>query len=450
MPHSLHSLRPLILAVVTALSGILSPANLLGQSVRSHPLADSAAVARERYREAVGQYRSGDLRAALGTAQLASAAWPSQPAYLGLVAQLAAQLHDTAQVVLALTRLADLGTAYPVERDPALAGLRNMAGVRRALERMAAVTAPLPTSLHAATIGPPDFFAEGIAMGPDGSIYVGSIRHGRILRRRPDGSTTDLLSGQDSLWAVSGLAIAPDSQSLWATSNAIPQMAGFDSTKDGGAELVQVALDGSGVIARHPVGRDVGGAMLGDLLVGPGGEVYASDTRGQAIWRLATRGSAPEIIARHPLLRSPQGLVMAADETTLIVADYSHGLLRIDPGTGSVSPLESPGGVTMLGIDGLARHGRDLIAIQNGGVVPRVIRIRLDPGERAIVGIEVLDRNVAIADEPTLGVVVGDQFYYVANSQWEKRDEGGTPRPGAALAPTIVLRLPLRAGPPRR
>jgi len=141
---------------------------------------------------------------------------------------------------------------------------------------------------------------------------------------------------------------------------------------------------------------------------------------------------------------------MAADETTLIVADYSHGLLRIDPGTGSVSPLESPGGVTMLGIDGLARHGRDLIAIQNGGVVPRVIRIRLDPGERAIVGIEVLDRNVAIADEPTLGVVVGDQFYYVANSQWEKRDEGGTPRPGAALAPTIVLRLPLRAGPPRR
>ena len=444
MPSDTQSLLLSALRRALIVVCIVMPGNVLGQSsvvparwqIRPRPRA-TATVKLSR--------SSGptSFPAALATAVSASNAWPSQPAYHALVASLAAQAGDASRAADALDRMAQLGARYPVERDPAFDPVRNAADIQAAVARMETATTPVIHSSVAATIGPADFFAEGVAVGLDGSIYIGSIRHGRILRWRPNGSTEDLVPATDSLWAVSGLAIAPDGQSLWATSNAIPQMAGFDSTMDGRSELVQLTLNGTGILARRPVGQDAGGAMLGDLLIGPSGEVYASDTRGQAIWRLVPGMLAPEVIARHPLIRSPQGMVMASDGSTLLVADYSHGLLRVDPATGAVVPLSVPAGMSVLSVDGLARHGPDLIAIQNGGVVPRVIRIRLDVTEHKVLGIEMLDRNLAVAEEPTLGVVVGDAFYYVANSQWEKRNEDGTPLPGAALVPTVILRVPL-------
>jgi hypothetical protein len=47
-------------------------------------------------------------------------------------------------------------------------------------------------------------------------------------------------------------------------------------------------------------------------------------------------------------------------------------------------------------------------------------------------------------DDPTLGVVVGDDFYYVANGQWAKfADDADADTP--VTKPTI-LRLELRGG----
>jgi hypothetical protein len=222
-------------------------------------------------------------------------------------------------------------------------------------------------------------------------------------------------------------------------------MDGYTPALEGRAELVRVAIDDGRVLDRVPVGAEAAGAMLGDLVIAPDGGIYTSDTRGQVIWHLAPGAALARVVARHPLLRSPQGLVSAEDGRGLLVADYSHGLLRVDPASGGVTPLAVPPGITVLGIDGLMRHGRDLIAIQNGGVVPRVLRIRLDAAERRVTAIEVIDRNLGVADEPTLGVVMGEELFYVANSQWEKRTEDGSPLPGAALAPTVILRLPLGA-----
>lgn len=429
---------------------ILLSTNLLSQSppmpatpVASHPVVDSAAAARQRYQAAVTQLRAGNLSKAMELAATAQSAWPAQPAYLAAVASLAARAGDTVRAIQALDQLATLGGAHPVARDPAFEAIRQVPGLVLAVERMAARTGAWPKSSPAATLGPDDFFAEGVARSTDGTFYVGSVRQRRILRVTAEGVESPLTGPGDSLWAVSGIVLAPDGRSLWVSSNAIPQMERFDSPLDGRAELVRVSLDGR-VLQRIPVPAGAGGAMVGDLLVAPDGGLYASDTRGQAIWYLAAGASAPRLVARHPLLRSPQGMVLAASGGHLLVADYSHGVLRVDPASGSVEALPAPVGTTTLGIDGLARHGRDLIAIQNGGVVPRVVRLRLDPTERRIVAVEVLDRNLAVADEPTLGVVAGDEFFYVANSQWEKRGDDGQPIAGAALTRTVILRLPLR------
>jgi sugar lactone lactonase YvrE len=345
--------------------------------------------------------------------------------------------------VAALSQLTAIGASHSLETDPAFQTMRTAPPILAVVAHSRSVLGSWANSRVEATIGPADFFAEGVARGADGSFYLTGVRHGRVVRRLPGGREVDLLGAGETLWAVSGIGLAPDGQSVWVSSNAISQRAGYDSTLDGRSELVRLSVSG-GVMRRVAVPSGEAGAMIGDLLVMPDGGVYGSDTRGQAIWYLEPGGSEPRVVARHPLVRSPQGLVPAGDGSRLLVADYSHGILMVDPRSGAVEPLSFPEGTTLLGIDGLARHGRDLIAIQNGGVVPRVLRLRLDAAETRIVAVEVIDRNIAVADEPTLGVVMGDDFYYVANSQWEKRTEDGTPRDGVALVPAVVLRLPLR------
>jgi len=407
-----------------------------------HPAADSAASGRRYYQEAVAEFRAGNLIRAKELAALAWRAWPTQPGYPSAVASLAARSVDSVMAAAALSALADLGASHPVERDPAFEAIRDAAPIQAVVARMRQATGPLVRSQPLATVGPADFFPEGVARGPDGAFYLGSIRQGRVLRRTADGREEDLLPPGERRGAVSGVALAPDRATLWITSSMIPQFEGLEAAREGQAELVRLDLAGR-VLLRVPLPA-VQPAMLGDLLVDSEGGVYASDTRGQAIWYLEPGGSVPRIVARDPLLRSPQGMVLSAEGRHLLVADYSHGILRVDPATGRVDHLGAPGGWTLLGIDGLARHGPDLIGIQNGGVVPRVIRIRLADGEGRVVAVEVLDRNTAVADEPTLGVVDGDDFYYVANSQWEKRDDQGNPRAGVTLVPTILLRLPLR------
>jgi hypothetical protein len=57
--------------------------------------------------------------------------------------------------------------------------------------------------------------------------------------------------------------------------------------------------------------------------------------------------------------------------------------------------------------------------------------------------VDVLDRNWKIADEPTIGTMVGNEFVYVANSQWDKYSDDGTRKPSIPLSRPVLLAIPL-------
>jgi hypothetical protein len=66
------------------------------------------------------------------------------------------------------------------------------------------------------------------------------------------------------------------------------------------------------------------------------------------------------------------------------------------------------------------------------------VRLRVD-GER--VRSEILLMNAPQLTEPTLGAIVDGAFVFVANAQWDAFD----PKHATRAAPTVILRLPLRA-----
>src|SRR6185369_16934696 len=106
-----------------------------------------------------------------------------------------------------------------------------------------------------------------------------------------------------------------------------------------------------------------------------------------------------------------------------------------------------PPDLSLGGIDGLYLAGRTMIAVQNGTAPPRLIRMRLDAGLAQVESWEVLESNGKELGAPTHGVVVGREFYFIANSGWDRLAEDGTVKPGAAFeAPTIrVLTLDARS-----
>ncbi len=111
--------------------------------------------------------------------------------------------------------------------------------------------------------------------------------------------------------------------------------------------------------------------------------------------------------------------------------------------TKAVSPISPAADTALIGIDGLYFYKQSLVAIQNGTNPHRVIRLFLGPKHREIVKSEILEANNPLFDEPTLGVLVKNELYYVANSQWETINKKGELAPDDKLREPVILKLRL-------
>ena len=407
--------------------------------------ADSARVAREAWRQAVPLFRRQQYSAARELVRRAYRAWPSQPAYIAGYAAVSARMLDTAATLEALTLLADLGLTADLAGGADFAGLRDAPALREVSRRLAANAAPMAESAVAVALTEPDFFPEGISHDPrSGAWYLGSIRRRKVTRVLPGGAAEDLVrEGQDGLWSVLGVRADPVRNTLWVTTAAIPQGAGYQAADSGRSGVYAFDLGSGRLKGRYLLPNAPAGHLLGDLVVAANGDVYATDSRDPVIWRIRSGADEAQEFLRHPLFRSLQGPALEPSGRTLYVADYSHGILAVDLNTRQVRALPSPPRTTVLGIDGLAWYAGSLIAIQNGVSPPRVLRIQLDgPGQR-ITRVTVLDRNLTHATEPTIGTVWERRYFYVANSQWEAYDDEGRLRPGVRLMPPRILEIKL-------
>jgi hypothetical protein len=99
------------------------------------------------------------------------------------------------------------------------------------------------------------------------------------------------------------------------------------------------------------------------------------------------------------------------------------------------------GKYALNGIDGLYRNGRSLIATQNGVSPERVIRFELDPSLSRVISESIIERATATLGDPTHGVIVGRDFYYIASSGWDTLDDHGNRKSDASQAVLMRARL---------
>jgi len=430
-------------------AGVLSAGTLGAQS--GNASVDSAAVARTSFGQAAA---TPTLRETLPLVQRAARAWPTQPAYWAATARIAARLSDSAAVRDALTALLAMRASPSVVHDSAVARVIAPPSFDALRTAMASAAAPVARGRLLATISDSTVFAEGIDAHPvSGALYVASIRHRTILEVRADGHVRDLGVSRDArVGALLGVRVAPDGASLYATTTAHPAMQTSHAAHTVGDTVVRdtvvrdailrVRIADGAVTGQWVVPDDGARHLLGDLAVDARGVVYATDSYAPLLFMLRPDKSALTSM-RHPLFRSLQGVAPVPGASRLLLADYSHGLLRVDLDTRTVTRVIDAPGTTSLGIDGIVLHGDAVIAVQNGVEPVRIARFMLDAEQRQITRVEVLDQQPALADEPTIGTVWRGGFVYVANSQWEKYDDTGQRRAGTQLRPTFLICVPL-------
>ncbi|MCB9087479.1 MAG: hypothetical protein H6628_04115 [Calditrichae bacterium] len=173
--------------------------------------------------------------------------------------------------------------------------------------------------------------------------------------------------------------------------------------------------------------------------------MFISDSFSPRLYVIRAENDTLTELLQEPAWVSPQGITVgAADSVLLYVADYRMGLYRIDPARREARALPYPENTILMGIDGLYYHDHSLIAVQNGVNPQRIIRAHLNPAGDRIEQIEVLEANHPEFDEPTLGVISGNIFYYIANSQWGSTlDQQGQLRPESELKFPLVFKIDL-------
>ncbi|MGH8481420.1 MAG: hypothetical protein ACRES8_03060 [Nevskiaceae bacterium] len=401
----------------------------------------------ERFKAATAAYEARDYARMEAELREALELRPAHPTatYRLAAAQALRGQPDAALDTLAV--LADMGLVFDPGADDdfaALKGQRAFGSVRRTFARN---REPRGSAGRVFRLGSPTFIPEGIAYDEDRRhFYVGSVHERRIQRVLRDDTELDFVKPGDGLWAVLGMAADTRRNLLWVATAAIPEMRDARPDELGRSALVAYRLKSGERKHRFVLDDGPGPHLLGDVLVHED-TVYATDSRAGVLYALDAKAGPGQgkfrALTRPGELSSPQGMALSRRKDHLYVADYTQGLFRYALDGGKLERLEVASGISVYGIDGLYRYGDDLIAIQNGVRPHRVVRLQLGDRGRRVRSLRVLAANLKAFDEPTLGVVVGKEFYFVANSQWQRFDDQHRLPPPDQLKRPQILRVKL-------
>ena len=400
-----------------------------------HAPADDYRDARD---DLVAAYQQADYKAMRIAARKALAARPGYPGALFNLALAEVLDDDPAASLQTLRGLQSARIDFGVADVDEFAALKNLPGWGEFAAAAQQLYEPIGVAEVVATLDKADFIPEGIAVDAQGRLYLGSIRHGEIVRIDKNAET--LSTAGDGYWSVFGMRFDHEG-GLWFASAAVPQFA--DVGDDAGRSGLFRYDPESGEISHRamlPVSEDA--QVLGDLVLAADDLAYTTDSLTGALYSYRIASGVFDSVVDPGVFGSPQGLVLDDTGEFLYVADYIGGLYRVTLASGEVDKVINEANVTDYGIDGLYRHGDELVAIQNGVRPHRVIALKVGDGGLSIIAGRIIASNLDEFDEPTLGFVSGDDFYFVANSHWNRFDADNKLPPD--LSGPIILKVSLR------
>jgi hypothetical protein len=241
----------------------------------------------------------------------------------------------------------------------------------------------------------------------------------RVFARSPEG------------WPMMALKIDARRQRVWVTE--------VDIGNDRSTVLIYDLKSGQ---LRHRLAGPPQ-ADLGDMCLTPDGDAIVSDGGHGGVYRVHADTLRMDRIDAGDFV-SPQTPAMAANGNQVWIPDYVRGIGLLDLKTQKVSWLATQNTYALNGVDGLYLSGHSFIVTQNGTSPERVARFTLNDAMTDIAAESLIERATPTLGDPTHGVIVGDYFYYLANSGWDALDERAHRKPEQAMTAPWLMRADLR------
>ena len=296
-----------------------------------------------------------------------------------------------------------------------------------------------------------DLIPEGIAYDPvDKAFFLSSLHKRKIVRvrlrtrHRPPIVEDFTSQGQDGLYSTLGMKVDAERRVLWVCSSAESFMKEYSESDAGKAALFKYDLNTRKLIRKYEVGPNPR-HLLNDIALNAEGDAFVTDTATGEIFTVSREKDELEIFIPAGRFESPNGIAISNDGRKLFVSDLPFGVYVVDSETKRSERLPQSVGISPSGSDGLYFYDNSLIGIinivseRNG----RVARFYLDGSAKAVTHAAVLDCNHPLYQWPTTGVVVGDSFFYIANSQFGSFNSEQRTFPQKYLRKVAVMRLKL-------
>lgn len=409
--------------------------------------AQENATALNFFKEARRAFEEKDFKSYYSNIEQAYALRPDHPEIIKNLAKACAINDSIDKSIKLLHRIWQMGLTLEIQDDSAYNSLKKDPRYNSIIKRLALNKLPLNRSDTAFIIKEKGLLTEGIAYDPTSRLfYISSVRKGKILIYQ-NGEFIGHLPGFENEGAVLGLKIDPKRKMLWACTSYLPQFEKFQDSLKGKTAVVKYSLSSKKIIKRYSPTKNEELHSFGDLTLNSRGDVFITDSYGENIYIVpATSGSELKelpVFEKENQPSSMQGITISEDGRHLFVADYLNGIFRIDLKYMTSIRLKLPYNVTTVGSDGMYYHKGALVAIQNGVEPNRVIRFNLNKDRTAIVSQFFMEANHPAFDEPTLGVIIKDYFYYIASSQWSSFEVNGDLKNQEELENHLILKIDL-------
>jgi hypothetical protein len=313
--------------------------------------------------------------------------------------------------------------------EPEFKPLRGCPVFRELVEQM---EIRYPRTAHAKiafTVGPKDLIPEGLAGDPaDGSLYLSSIYHRKIVKIAPDGSVIDFVTeGQDGLLGVLGIKVDARDRSVWAASE-----------RAGEAALFHFDLHGKLLGKYSP--QEKGKHLFNDLAITSRGDVYVTDSEDASVYKLRQGSDRLRRLSLGPRFY-PNGIVLSPDEKILYVA-HAFGIVMMDLKKSTFVPVKAGRDISTAQIDGMYFWRGHFIAVQNGFGPNRIVSLQLSDDQRSIIAGWLLEFRSENLELPTTGAILNGRFYYIVNSQVDHEEDGKLKNEGE-LRPVKIATIEL-------
>jgi hypothetical protein len=415
-------------------------------SVQGTPSAveELAQLQKQAHTAHVAGDKRGYLEAALKVRSLLNDA----PDAIEASARAYAEAGENEHALAALNEFAAMGQADDAMlagKDKAFVALHDLPGYKSILEKFRQNKTAVGRSELAFTLTDAGILPEDIDFDPQSKTFlITSVLEGKIVRVTASGQISAFATSP-SRWPMLAIKVDAQRNRVWAT---------------------EVALDGFTIAPKGDWGRSavlcfdlqtgrllnrIEGPLhtaLGDMALTPAGIPIVSDGDGGGVYKI--EDGRLELINGKDFI-SPQTPVVLRGGNLVAVPDYARGIGILDLRDGQVQWVNYQAGghqggvkVALNGVDGLYYVDGAFILTQNGTSPERVVRMKLDLSKTNVASEELIERSTATLGDPTHGVVVGDWFYYIANSGWNVLDEHGDVKAGEKLTPGMVMRFRLR------